>query len=306
MAKESGIEWTDATWNPVTGCEKVSEGCANCYAEKTSERLATMGQDKYQDVTEDGRWTGSVRVHPDVIDEPRDWPARRVFVCSMSDLFHPDVPVEHLDQVFQVMHEADQHIYQVLTKRPRRMAGYLKRELPWDDPEHGSLGDLLSETDTHIWVGTSVEHQDAADERIPALLDARASLRFLSCEPLLGRVDLTTRWCPACGREALGAVERELCPYCQTRMHLLPAPEGIDWVIAGGESGRDPRPVEPKWISGLIHQCRESGTPIFVKQLGSAWANAAGADDAKGGDPEEWPEAYRHREWPEEVDHVGR
>lgn len=344
----SRIQWTDATWNPVIGCTPVSEGCRNCYAAGHARRMGGNPRTPYYEglarTAGDGRavFTGVVRTMEDRLDQPLRWTRpRRVFVNSMSDLFHPDVPFEFVDRVFAVMALADRHTFQVLTKRPERMAEYLG---------HNPTGRLNAVTharvaraaeaiarsrgeDTaapywdvwlecwplpNVWLGTSVEDQTAADERIPHLLRCPAAVRFLSCEPLLGPVDLrsvghgyhdalTSTCCPFCGEYGV-----DPCPPCRNGEGVM-----VDWIIAGGESGPRARPCNVGWIRSIVDQCREAGVPVFVKQLGAdprvcypsrsqAWPDSeveyeAPLHDPKGGNPEEWPEDLRVREWPEGV-----
>lgn len=193
LSDRSKIEWTDATWNPVSGCTKVSSGCDNCYAERITERF--HGKGSFEEI----------KLHPERLDQPLRWKKpRMVFVNSMSDLFHPKIPEDFIAQVFAVMADAQQHIFQILTKRPRRMRGLLARESFWDwvqedVEEHGSGRELpawnmAGEFDfdglANVWLGVSVEDQKRADLRIPMLLETPAAVRFLSCEPLLGPVDL--------------------------------------------------------------------------------------------------------------------
>ena len=170
MPDKTGIEWTDATWNPVTGCTKVSPGCAHCYAEAITLRFRRGGPFL------PGKTT--IKLHPDRLDQPAKWrQPRRIFVNSMSDLFHEEVPFEFVDEIFGVMESNDRHIYQILTKRPERMLEYVEwtESEPWPD---------------HVWAGVSVENQYWADRRIPLLHRVPCSVRFLSCEPLLKGVDL--------------------------------------------------------------------------------------------------------------------
>jgi len=256
MSDKSKIEWCDATWNPVTGCTKVSEGCRNCYAKTFTERFeGTPGH-----YFESGF---KVTLRPEKLDQPLRWRRpRRIFVNSMSDLFHPDVPDDFIDQVFAVMALAPQHTFQVLTKRPERM-------LAWYNRDPADMNDALYPFRVNrwplpnVWLGVSVENQKAADERIPLLLQTPAAIRFLSCEPLLGEVDLskwllTPGWVPSY--------------YDPDNIHgypnAEPTNEFINWVIVGGESGPRARPMHPDWVRGLRDQCQAAGVPFFFKQWG--------------------------------------
>lgn len=239
MADKTGISWTDATWNPVTGCSKVSPGCANCYAETLSLRLQRMGNPKYTQGF-------AVTLHPDALGMPASWrKPRRIFVNSMSDLFHRDVPDWMLRRVWAEMLKHDRHTYQILTKRPHRMELKIRRlELPLAP---------------HIWLGTSVESQRFADSRIPPLLSIGGpGVRFLSCEPLLGKVTLT---------DYLG-------------------PGGVNWVIAGGESGPGYRPCDPYWVQWLRDQCRVASIPFWFKQ----WSGSRPAKRPPEIDGRQWTE----------------
>ena len=393
----SNIEWTDTTWSPVVGCTPVSPGCLNCYAATMARRLEAMGRTEYAprevecyacggegtypDVgrcpwcskgqetvriaeVRGGRavFTGDVRTVPDRLTDPLHWrKPRMVFVNSMSDLFHEDVPFEFIDRVFAVMALCPQHTFQVLTKRPERMAEYCNRRympgaicdaaiamrrsiVKTEIKEHddGAYSKLTGPAWPlpNVWLGASVEDQARADERIPNLLRCPAAVRFLSCEPLLGELDIG-RW---------------LCDNVY-----------LNWVIVGGESGPNARPCDVAWIRSIVRQCREAGVTCFVKQLG-AWpecdesgsvqvlrcracgtvqgnmeCDVLGGDEAvyrvtrkgkkrkvvmvreeelfcwkcgassqrdgpqrlhdrKGGDPSEWPEDLRVREWPKGSD----
>ena len=214
MSDHSAIEWTEATWNPVTGCTKVSPGCAHCYAETFAERFRGVAGHPYEmgfDLT----------LRPDRLNLPLQWRRPRViFVNSMSDLFHEDVPDDYVRQVFDIMLRADWHTFQVLTKRSARLA-QLAPELPWP---------------RNVWMGVSVENQRVIS-RIDDLRRTEAAVKFLSCEPLLGPLEL------------------DLC--------------GIEWVIAGGESGHRARPMSPVWVRSIREQCRKSDTPFFFKQWGA-------------------------------------
>ena len=238
MSQRTGIEWTEVTWNPVTGCTRVSAGCDNCYAATLAHRLL---KDSYRarlpvvdsDVTR--RDPFAVRLWPERLDQPPGWAtARVIFVNSMSDVFHADIPEDFTRRIFEVMLEADWHTYQVLTKRPARAHRFLRRNR-----------DLLRDgiLPPHIWLGTSVENQEAAF-RVGQLRDAPAAVRFLSCEPLIGPVDLDL--------------------------------DGIHWVIVGGESGPVRRPMRPEWAVAIRDRCEEAGVPFFFKQWGGRTPKAGG------------------------------
>ena len=302
----SKIEWTDRTWNPATGCTKVSAGCKNCYAEKTAKRLRAMGSKGYQcDCAPDpsgprGECYGcspfDVRLHHDRIAEPLRWrkPAM-VFVCSMGDLFHEDVPFKFIAAIFGVMAACPQHTFQVLTKRPERAAAWFKWAEHADICGHvcymfdaigfergcGAAFDPPDWPLPNVWLGTTAENQEQADKRIPLLLQCPAAVRFVSVEPMLGPVDLS-KWLPHVGR-------CELCwSQAGTRMHegfdsktdayyqvMKEAEQSgalctrrIDWVICGGESGPGARPMHPSWPRGLRDQCAAAGVAFSFKQHG--------------------------------------
>lgn len=296
MSTGTKIQWTEATWNPLSGCTPVSPGCLHCYAATMSHRLEAMGQPKYKGLTvlRNGvrTFNGTIRLDEKALTIPLHWKKpRHIFVNSMSDLFHKDVPFEFVDKVFAVMEQCPQHTFQVLTKRPERMAEYLNQSAFGDWPL------------PNVWLGTSVENQKCADERIPWLLQCPAAVRFLSCEPLLGPIDLGD-----CLDDETYGDEGGDGP-CSA----------IDWVIVGGESGPNARRCDVNWIADIIRQCRDAGLPCFVKQLGSrpfkgdvgspdGWPVKDGPvnwetgeihlKDSHGADMAEWPEELRVREWP--------
>ena len=263
---KSKIEWLRGsdgvegkTWNPVTGCTKISTGCQNCYAERMAKRLKAMGQAKYLSGF-------AVQWHPDVLDEPLRWKKpRMVFVGSMGDLFHKDVPDEFINHVFIKMSYARQHTFQVLTKRIHRVPSFLKFA-----KREGYVRTLgLDLWPDNVWLGTSVENQEAADERIPHLLQTPATVRFLSLEPLLSGVDLA-EWLfyddgPAC---CDGGTQDNPCG-CHGVHQFLPVEgNGIDWVIVGGESGPGARLVDWHWVRDIRDQCVAAGVPFFFKGWG--------------------------------------
>ena len=283
MADKTCIEWTDATWNPTTGCVKVSSGCKHCYAERDWARLVHLPA--YA-----GRSFTDVACHPDRLDQPLRWKKpRRIFVNSMSDLFHESVPDTFIDQVFSVMAMAPQHTFQVLTKRPQRVRDYFaaRREGdPWADAAD-AIADLIGLDDhpvvleprdiplPNVWIGVSVENQEAADERIPLLLQIPSNWRWISAEPLLGPVDLTliphkTGWgsspCSGCGTD----VARDALDGSTHCEHGCDGPilNTLDWVVVGGESGPKARPMHPAWARSLRDQCAAAGVPFLFKQWG--------------------------------------
>lgn len=277
MADTSKIEWTDATWNVVTGCEKVSPGCDNCYAETFAERWRGIPGHHFEpgfDVT----------LRPERLDLPFRWrKPKRVFVNSMSDLFHKDIPDEYIARVFAVMALTPQHTYQVLTKRHGRMRSLLNdsafvdavRKQMYEDDAYATLarGGLPTWPLPNVWLGVSVEDQKRADLRIPALVDTPAAVRFLSCEPLLGPVDLFAGDHSTHERDFDGT-DDYVCLDCSTDDRHVPwrvidrSALGIDWVIVGGESGRKARPLAPQWATALRDQCAAADVPFFFKQWG--------------------------------------
>lgn len=264
MGDKTGIEWTDATWNPTTGCDKVSPGCDNCYAMTLAPRLKAMGSAHYQN---DGNPATSgpgfaYTEHPDALDKPLRWTRpRRIFVNSMSDLFHQDATAEFQARVFAVMAAAPQHTFQVLTKRPGVMRSRLSA--PWFrdlvDRHYWILDPKEPDEEQpwplpNVWLGTSVEDQQRADLRVPALLETPAAVRFLSCEPLLGPVSLS-RWLHGhFGVPKIGQPD-------------------LDWVIVGGESGPGSRPMAAEWPRQLRDECSAAGVAFHFKQWGSHGPN---------------------------------
>lgn len=294
MGDKSGIEWTDATWNPVAGCAPVSPGCLNCYAATMAGRLERMGQEKYAGTTEKRGprrvFNGRINLDEGALGIPLGWKRpRRIFVNSMSDLFHEDVPWEFVDRVFAVMALARNHAFQILTKRPGRMRDYMlsraKSASFWKDavPEGRSLEwegiSLVRFPLRNVWLGVSVEDQRTADERIPLLLKTPTAVRFVSYEPALGPVDFHLQ---DSQREVIwrrlnsGSYERQI----------------LHWIIAGGESGPGARPAHPDWFRSARDQCQAAGVAFFMKQI---------TEKGKKVPWEKWPEDLRVRDWPSAV-----
>lgn len=306
MADKSNIEWTDATWNVIVGCSRVSEGCRHCYAERVAARQERLGTPQYQGLTvigsdSEARWNGTVRLVEGVLGRPLRWKRpRKIFVNAMSDLFHENVPDEWIDTIFAVMALCPQHTFQILTKRPERMlAWFASNETPEADRNDHVAGaafeirerlsegrKLLAFTDEqclvqpdrwplpNVWLGVSVEDQRTADERIPLLLQTPAAVRWISAEPLLGPVDLEAIEIDL-GHGLFGDV---------LRWHHMPYNGGvrrdyptIDWVVAGGESGPGARPMHPDWVRSLRYQCIATDVRFNFKQWGE-WMPAADID----------------------------
>ena len=222
---QTKIEWTEMTWNPVTGCDKISSGCMHCYAEVMARRLQAMGQEKYKDGFK-------LKLHPDALNEPYKWKKSKVvFVNSMGDLFHKDVPLEYIKKVFRVMKENPQHVFQVLTKRADVLRYYDSED--WLEWTH------------NIWMGVTVENTSVV-KRIDLIRATKAKVKFLSCEPLISALP---------------------------NLNLT----GIDWLIAGGESGRTPRPMKKEWVEDLQNQCQKADVAFFFKQWGGTNKKKAGS-----------------------------
>lgn len=277
---DTTIEWTDVVWNPTTGCDKVSAGCDNCYALTMAKRLKGMGSAKYQ-TDGDPRTSGpgfGLAMHEDVLTQPLKWhKPRRVFVNSMSDLFHPKVTDDFLAHMFAVMIAAPHHTFQVLTKRAPRMAALTGTEAFWSLVS-GHLGRLwntpppapLRTVPEWIWLGVSVENQEQADARLPHLARSPAVVRWVSAEPLLGPIDLTriaasSRQQPDMVFDVLGQ------RYGVPGRWQAATTHGLDWVVIGGESGPGARPMHPDWARTLRDQCVTAGVPFLFKQWGG-WA----------------------------------
>lgn len=297
MADKSKIEWTDATWTPITGCSLVSEGCRNCYAAglaatrlKNHPSRVGLARKNADGVA---KFTGEVRFNEQWLDQPLRWRrGRKIFVCAHGDLFHESVPDEWIDRVFAVMALCPQHTFQVLTKRPERMRDYLSpgRAHPvglealavtaecYARNSKSNVGDrCILQGDiahlkvwplTNVWLGVSVEDQATADERIPLLLDTPAAKRFISAEPLLGPLDLYNGDPdPRLGGHE--ATQTFIGEWWEPGDDLKgPVRYGIDWVVVGGESGLNARPMHADWVRSLRDQCTEAQVPFFFKQWG--------------------------------------
>ncbi|MCK4739057.1 MAG: phage Gp37/Gp68 family protein [Deltaproteobacteria bacterium] len=258
MAK-SNIEWTDEVWNPETGCTKVSAGCDNCYAERMSKRLAgRFGYPKDKPF--------KVTLHEDRLDIPFKWKKpRRIFVNSMGDLFHEDVPWNFINKVWASMIVNPEHTFLILTKRPKRMAQFFsEKHHPW------SASDGADKPLPNVWLGVSVEDQKTADERIPLLLQTPAAKRFISIEPMLGGVDLTGIYHEEIGLSLqTNSLSGEVICLNTRSSHRHEDHEvSLDWVIVGGENGAGARPMHPDWLRKVRDDCETAGVPFFFKGWG--------------------------------------
>jgi protein gp37 len=375
---QTTIEWTDKTWNPVRGCTRVSEGCRHCYAERQAARYSrgTLGEvpalpfHGFAENTKAGpRWTGRVELIPNKLAEPLAWrePAR-VFVNSMSDLFHEALSFEDVAAVFGIMAACPHLTFQVLTKRPERAREFY-RWLGSDGRKWWSIEGRTNESQSIAWhlaafdnvrlcdapgraacakwplfnlcLGTSVENQPTADERIPKILGCPAAVHFVSYEPALGPVDFDPGICPRCGSRDFteGPEIQPTCNECGAEVCFgwwLDSDPQIDWLIVGGESGPGARPFDLAWARSAVEQCKAAGVACFVKQLGARPIDSARMDavprrddqiirgeatpaqldhlaflietatvrlrDRKGGEMSEWPAELRVRQFPEAVE----
>lgn len=294
MSGKSNIEWTDATWNPIVGCSIVSPGCTNCYAMRMAARLELMGNAPHyaglaKKVNGTAVWTGKLALAPEkTLTEPlRRRRPSMYFVNSMGDLFHEDCPDEWIDRVFRTMGACDdlgcRHTFQILTKRAGRMLTYMtspRARTAWNAPPMAPN----AWPPRNIWLGVSAERQQEADERIPLLLGAPAAVRFVSCEPLLGPIKFHEHLGDDWLASGLSGERR-----------------GLDWIIVGGESGPDARPFQIEWAERIVAQCAAADVACFVKQLGAVPLSSGyplALKSRKGGDPQEWPDSLRVREFP--------
>ena len=331
MAK-TNIEWASDVWNPLVGCSRISEGCRHCYAERQAFRAAAMGISRYDGITKKVggkiRWTGTINLVEAALELPLKWNRpRRIFVNSMSDLFHEKVSFTWIDRIFTVMARCGQHTFQVLTKRPDKMLDYMKHWLEWQDGRESPPGTVKPLS--NVWLGVSVEDQATADERIPLLLQTPAAVRWVSYEPAVGPVDFR-RWVTSAWE---GSDPSDPCSGST-------APR-LNWIVVGGESGPGARSFDLAWARQTVAQGRAAGVPVFVKQMGSQprgwcpwrhhddrppvwldkdgvlplvsgqpphdlchalddswWSCAPRLRDRKGGDQAEWPTDLRVREYP--------
>lgn len=288
----TNIQWTDETINPIVGCSRISEGCRNCYAETASNSGRLQQFQQYQKVAQ---WDGTVEFVESQLFKPLTWKkGKRIFICSMSDLFHENIPFSWIDRIFAVISVCEQHTFQILTKRPQRMKEYFEKKpysriktqiktLPLPIDQLCNTLEIVTEIELkksyfkNVWLGVSCENQKMADLRIPILVNIPAEIRFISCEPLLENIDLNLEQYP---------------------LEIRP-----QWLIIGGESGTNARPCNINWLINLADQGKYTEEVfLFVKQLGSNLINNQGKriklKDKKGGKIEEFPEELKVREFP--------
>lgn len=321
MADNTKIEWTEATWNPITGCSVTSPGCTNCYAMQLAGTRLAHHESRAgltREVNGNHVWTGEVRFNEQWLDQPLRWKRpRMIFVCAHGDLFHESVPDWWVDYIFAVMALSPQHTFQVLTKRAKRMREYLSgltchgdrrflvahaagRMMEDGDGAHATVAANCDWPLPNVWLGVSVEDQQRADERIPDLLATPAAIRWISAEPLLGPVDLTrinqagVDECFTSEFPLWRTLKGKAWTATRARLNSLnghywgedlinekwegwtgnepePAPgyyKPLDWVVVGGESGKDARPMHPDWARALRDQCAAAAVPFFFKQWG--------------------------------------
>ncbi len=315
MGDKTNIEWTDATWNPIRGCSRISEGCRNCYAEGVANRFKGEGLPYEGLIASSGAWNGNIKLIHSILDKPVRWrKPRKIFVNSMSDLFHENLSDGDIDKVFSIMLACElfdrKHTFQVLTKRAERMHKYFTQRSPeelvmaWADaglrlvvidagnttfaeyvanqtchdwneygPKYGSeykpFGHLKNVFPLpNVWLGVSVEDQKTAYERIPFLLETPAATRWISAEPLIGPIDFSGMWADPV-----------------VHINML---EKLDWVVVGGESGKNARPIQPTWVRTIRDQCLAVEVPFFFKQWGEFAPNWFNDDSGNKIDGSEW------------------
>ncbi len=265
------IEWADVSWNPVTGCTPVSEGCKHCYAKRMAQRMRGRfgypADDPFR-----------VKLQYDRIEQPLHWrKPRRIFVCSMSDIFHQEIPDVYILRIFAIASSRPEHVFMILTKRPERMLQFSKIDFP-------KTGHPIRWPLPNVWIGVTAENQWRAEERIPILLRVQAAVRFVSVEPMLGPVDLTRL--DNGGEETYNALTAEIKPRKNDSYKFRTSDtEPLSWVICGAETGPDRRFMNRGWAHSLRDQCQEASVPFFFKK------DSNGNHDLDGEILEQWPKA---------------
>lgn len=321
MGDKTGIGWTDSTWNFFVGCSLKGAGCTNCYAMLQAHEDSGPGG-YYEGLTRisGGRpvWVGKTLLKPDKLIVPfRKTKPRMYFVNSMSDMFHETIPFEYVAAGFGIMAASPQHQFQVLTKRPRRMLEFFDwleenvhkiqrtdafcalqtaKWLGHDGAQRLLESEGWREKEVwplpNVWLGVSASTQEAADDRVPLLLQAPAAIRFVSAEPLLEKIDLKClHYNDVVAIDALTGESGVPYPHAKSG-------PGLDWVIVGGESGPRARPCKQEWVEFMVKQCQESDVSVFMKQKGSTWARECGSASPKGDIPEEFPKHLQVQQFP--------
>lgn len=316
MGDKAKIAWTEASWNVIVGCSRISAGCKNCYAIGMANRLGSNpATPQYKGLTtqKSGNidWAGETHFVEKLLNKPKEWTrSRRIFVCSMADLFHETVKDEWLDQIFHVIADCPHHVFQVLTKRDERMVEYLSSSRFQKIVSDAGYTSYLP----NLWLGVTVEDPTSAVKRPANLLKTDAAIRFISCEPLLSEVNLAPYFgrrfeCRVCGFNHIeagrGAYKQEkycgLCAGdCGEDVRLKLYGRGIDWVIVGGESGPNARPMDLEWARKILSECKKAGVKFFFKQTGSMYASEHDLEHKKGENPAEWPDDINIQQYPVE------
>ena len=282
------IAWTDETINPIVGCSRISAGCEKCYAETAAKTARLQQFPQYQKVA---KWNGTVEFVEKQLEKPYEWKkSKKIFICSMADIFHENVPFKWVEEIFYMIENCPQHTFQILTKRPERMIEffdwYIARnsdhsvELQWTMPDN-------------IWLGVSCENQAMADKRIPLLMQIPAKVRFLSCEPLLEPINLS-KFLPI---EWSEIAEDWIESWPGIGSYSTDYP---NWIIVGLESGSNARRCDLQAVHSIINQCQTAKVKVFCKQLGTVWAKESGTykQDRKGASPELWDKSFNVQEFP--------
>jgi len=291
------IAWTDETINPIVGCSRISAGCQNCYAASAAKSARLQQFPQYQKVA---NWNGTTEFVENQLHKPYQWKkSKRIFLGSMTDLFHENTPFSWLEEIMAMVEETPQHTYQILTKRPQRMIEFFDWYSALCSDE--SIGDIKWRMPDNIWLGVSCENQAMADKRIPLLLEIPAKVRFLSCEPLLEPLDLS-KFLPIEWSEIAEDWIESWPGVGSYNVNDYP-----NWIIVGGESGTGARPCHVDWIRDIASQCQSAKVPVFVKQLGSNVISSPYIDgvkshyklkDRKGADINEFPDDLRLQQFP--------
>jgi protein gp37 len=282
------ISWCDETINPIVGCSRISAGCERCYAETAAKTARLQQFPQYQKVS---KWNGTVEFVENQLEKPYEWKkSKKIFICSMADIFHENVPFDWVEEIFYMIENCPQHTFQILTKRPERMIEFFDWYIARNS-DH-SVGLQWSIPD-NIWLGVSCENQAMADKRIPLLMQIPAKVRFLSCEPLLEPINLS-KFLPI---EWSEIAEDWIESWPGIGSYSTDYP---NWIIVGLESGSNARRCDLQAVHSIINQCQTAKVKVFCKQLGTVWAKESGTykQDRKGASPELWDKSFNVQEFP--------